>query len=195
MHSFHTPLPHAPRNSGGVQHSTSGERRRTAGFTLLEILLAVTILALLASVLIGGATQALSDKPTTPDEVFWSAVEEARKLALKSERDVTLVFADERDQGKNFIITNGSTVSRFNVPFPGDLEVTFLRQQRGNLMLIGGTVVETNPVKAVTFYPDGGCTAFRVQFFQNGATRMEAIDQWTCARVLSEQDSKNGGTP
>src|SRR5690242_7037360 len=78
--------------------------RRARGFTLLEILLAIAIIALVGTVLIGGSTRLLSDKPVTPHEIFWKAVQEARKTALKSEHEVRLRFDSDR---KQFVILDG----------------------------------------------------------------------------------------
>jgi prepilin-type N-terminal cleavage/methylation domain-containing protein len=54
-----------------------------AGFTLLEILLALAVIGLLSAVLIGGSARLLATKPLTPDDVFWKAVAQARKDALE----------------------------------------------------------------------------------------------------------------
>lgn len=97
-------------------------------------------MGLLAGVLVGGATQLLNDKPRTPDEVFWSTVEEARKLALKSGQDVAMTFVDDREQGKGFALANGSAAKLFSIPQAGDLEVTFLSQQKG-----GSSGISTSP--------------------------------------------------
>jgi general secretion pathway protein H len=58
-------------------------------------------------------------------------------------------------------------------------------------VLIGGTVVETEPLAAVTFYNDGTCTPFRVQLRANGAAHILSIDPWTCAPVLSKSDASS----
>ncbi len=147
-------------------------------------------MGIMAAVLIGTGSRVMSEKPVSPDEVFWAAVQEARKMALKSQRDVALRFADDKDKGKQFSITNGETTKDFPVPKAGDLEVTFLvPQPGGNLIMIAGTAIETQKIPAVVFYGDGTCTAFRTQFFRDGATHIVAIDQWTCAPVLTADDA------
>jgi type II secretion system protein H len=176
--------------------SNSRPQRRTAGFTLLEILLVLAIMGLMASVLIGGAVSLLSDKPVSAEEVFWKAVQEARKAALKSEHDVTLKFVGTaQDKVKEFVITNGDATSEFPIASPGDLEVSFLVAQKGGaVIMVAGTVIETATIPAVTFYPDGTCTAFRTQFVKNGGSHTVAIDPWTCAPVLTPADA-NGNSP
>ena len=97
-----------------------------------------------------------------------------------------MTFVDDREQGKGFALANGSATKLFSIPQAGDLEVTFLSQQKGgNMIMIAGTVLETQPVKAVTFYPDGTCSPFRIQFYRKGDVHIDSIDPWTCARLLA----------
>lgn len=152
-------------------------------------------MALLASVLVSGAAALLNDKPTSPDEVFWNAVEEARKMALKGNQDVSMTFFSDREQGKGFLVTDGSQSKQLPIPNPGDLEVSFLSQRKGgSLIMIAGTVLESQPLKSVTFYADGTCTPFRIQFYRGGAAHIDAIDPWTCARLLTPLENA-GRTP
>ena len=53
----------------------AGGRR---GFTLLEVLVTLALIALLTGVLVVGVSRLLGDRPKTPDELFWGAVEAAR---------------------------------------------------------------------------------------------------------------------
>ena len=162
------------------------------GFTLLEVLLSLAIIALIGSVLIGGSAQLLNDKPVSADDVFWKAVQEARKTALNSGREVRLTFLDDKDKdkGKAFIVDDGMAKQQFPVATgPTDnLEVTFLSTQKStNSILVGGVLLETQATR-VKFYPDGTCTPFRTQFFRNGAQHILSIDPWTCAPVLTPPD-------
>ncbi len=153
----------------------------------------LALIGLLASVLVGGAAQLLNNRPKSADEVFWASVEEARKMALKSGEDVTMKYVDDKDSGKAFVLTNGPATKVFAIPQAGDLEVSFLSQQKGGpMIMVAGTVIETKKVDAVSFYGDGTCSAFRVQFFRNGATHIASIDPWTCAPVLTTADANNG---
>jgi general secretion pathway protein H len=159
------------------------------------VLLVLALIGLLSAVLIGGGAQLLNRKPMSADEIFWASVQEARKTALKQEADVTLKFVDDKDRGKTFVITGAEGAKTMPVPNPGDLEVTFLSAQKGgNMIMIAGTVIETTKMESVTFYADGTCTPFRVQFFRNGATHTTAVDPWTCAPVLTAADA-SGARP
>jgi general secretion pathway protein H len=201
-----------------VRASRQGPARRRlggAGFTLLEILLAIAIIALIGTVLIGGSANLLSEQPATPDEVFDKAVQEARKRALKSEKEVRLVFKKDGDTKRFALVDsaappppadgfvgaapdpNAGVLAEFPVPNPGDLDVTFLPsgQKGGNSILIGGLAVETTTVPFATFYTDGTCTPFRAQFVKNGATHTIGIDPWTCAPVLKPLDANGQPLP
>lgn len=184
-------------------------RTRQAGFTLLEVLLAIAILVLLGSVLIGGGAHLLSDRPVTVQEVFWKAVQEARKAALKAEHDIRLKYDKEK---RRFLIVDGLAPARLaadgftkeeaalkEFPIPtastaqagsSDLDISFLAATKsGPAILIGGVLLESQPVPYVTFYSDGTCSAFRLQIMRSGNVSMLAIDPWTCAPVLSPTDA------
>jgi general secretion pathway protein H len=166
-------------------------RRRPAAFTLLELMLALGIIALVGVVFIGGSAQMLNDRPVSADDVFWKAVQEARKQALKSGNEFRITFVDERDKGKRFVVSDGTAPRDFPLPATvgPDFTVTFLTTQKGaSAVLIAGQMVETQTVPAVIFYGDGTCTAFRAQFQRGGNTHLIAIDPWTCAPVLTPPD-------
>lgn len=174
------------------------------GFTLLEVLLSIAIIALLAGVLVGGSAQLLSEQPVTVDDVFWKAVRETRKAALKAEHEMRLRYDPEK---KHFLLIDGlapSTLAedgftREETPlktFPvssatsADLSIEFLgaSSKGGNVILVGGVMLESQPIKFVTFYSDGTCTPFRLQVARNGGAHVLAIDPWTCAPVLAASD-------
>lgn len=180
--------------------------RASRGFTLLEILLVIAIIALIGTVLIGGAANLLTERPATADDVFEKTVQECRKLALKSEKDVRLVFKKDGDTKRFAIVDsaappvdpnnlnpvpepNAGVLAEYPIPNAGDLDVSFLTTQKGgNMILLGGVAVETTTLSSVTFYTDGTCTPFRAQFVKHGATHTTAIDPWTCAQVLTPPD-------
>jgi prepilin-type N-terminal cleavage/methylation domain-containing protein len=174
------------------------------GFTMLEVLLALAILALLAAALVGGAARLLDDRPASAEDVFWKAVQEARKIALTSEHEIRLKFDRQK---KAFVLIDSMAVpvlgddgiTRQDVPLrelpvppqaATDLSVDFLAATKGgNVVIIAGMVLESQPIPYVTFYPDGTCTAFRVQLARASGVSTLAIDPWTCAPVLAPPQS------
>lgn len=167
------------------------------------MLLAIAIIALIAGVLVGGSARLLNEQPISADEVFWKTVQEARKAALKTEHDIRMKFDKEK---KSFVILDGNAppalaadgFTREEVPlktFPvlsagSDLTVEFLgaSAKGASLILVGGVAIESQPIKFVTFYSDGTCSAFRVQIMRAGAAHYLSIDPWTCAEVLKVSD-------
>jgi len=180
-------------------------RHRRRGFTLLEVLLSIALIALLAGVLVGLSSRLTTDQPATVSDVFWLAVREARKAALKSEHEIRLRFDKEK---KQFLLIDGIApatlaadgITRIETPrktFPvppvvsADLAVDFLApapKGGGNAILVGGVLIEAQTIPYVSFYADGTCRPFRAQFVRGGATSMLAIDPWTCAPVLTPRD-------
>lgn len=167
-------------------------RASRRGFTLLEMLLTLALIALLAGALIGGSSALLAEKPPSAHDVFWSTVRTARKTALNAEQDLNLRY-DEKTKAFQLTPPDGG-VQSFLIPVAGsgnDLIVEFLAAQKtGGSILLGGTVVETEPLSGgVTFYADGTCTPFRLQIRVNGGAHIIAIDPWTCSPVLAPPKS------
>lgn len=162
------------------------------GFTLLEILLALGLLALLGTLLIGASSRVLSSKTVSTDELFWKACSEARRLALQSGHEVRLGFADDRDKGRRFTVDDGLGAREFPVTAAGEIAVNFLSGQKvvGSSVIMAGQVIETQALPFVMFYGDGTCTAFRVQIRAGVNAHILSIDPWTCAPVLPAEGGK-----
>lgn len=163
----------------------AGDRSRAA-FTLLEILLAVALLGLLSAALVGGASYLLDSRPRTPTEIFWTAVRETRREALTGEREVRLSF-DEKE--KQFVADDGRAPKTYPVAGPRSLTISFLPAvaSPSSARLIGGSLFESEAIPAVTFYPDGTCSPFRLQIRSTGEPTVLEIDPWTCAPALKEK--------
>jgi general secretion pathway protein H len=165
--------------------SETGEAR---GFTLLEILLALALIALLATVFVGASSALLSDKPRSLDDQFWKLCATARQSALESQRDLLVGFDGKT---RSFVLNDGGAIRTIPVTGPPDLVVEFFPADRdASTMLIGGMVVQTSPIPNVTFYADGTCTPFRVQLRTSGGAHVLDLDPWTCAPVLPPVDAK-----
>lgn len=188
----------------------SPNRASVAGFTLLEVLLAIAIIALIAGVLIGGSVHLLTGEPATLEEVFWKSVQESRKRALKAEHEMRLKFDAQK---KQFLIVDGLAPTRLaadgvtkeEVPlkvFPvppasaSDVSVDLLSAGKtGAMVLIGGVLMESESLRFVTFYPDGTCSPFRLQIARPAGAYTLNVDPWTCAPMLTPADPFAPGTP
>lgn len=166
--------------------------RRPRGFTLLEILLALALIGLLSAALVSGAIRLTDAQPRRPEDVFWAASNAARRAAVQSEHEVSLAYESKE---KRFVVR---TAAGGSVPFPipsakRDLSVDLLQgqvQRGAGSVLIGGQLVDTRTIPSATYYPDGTCTPFRVQFHTDGPAVVLAIDPWTCAPVLEREEQK-----
>ena len=156
-----------------------------AGFTLLEVLVTIALIALLTGVLVVGTSRLLGDRLKTPDELFWLAAAAARKQALLQNQSVRLSLDAK---SREFILTSSAAETR--MPFvPTQLaEIEFLPPKSPSTyaaILIAGELVETRTQPFVTFYGDGTCSPFRVQLKGRTQTRVLEIDPWTCAPMLA----------
>jgi general secretion pathway protein H len=157
------------------------------GFTLLEILLVLALVGLIGALLTAGVARVFSSDHPAPEDVFWQACRSAQKLASLSEHEVSLSFDAK---GKQLVWGNGQeTDTAVFDTAGGEVGVQFLQSPKGgSRILIAGQVVETQELPRVIFYPDGTCTAFRVQFRVGANAWRLAIDPWTCAPVLERTE-------
>lgn len=162
-------------------------QRGTGGaFTLVEVLVVLALIGLLSTLLVGGSISLLRSQAKSPTDIFWQACLQARRTALLSGRDVRMSFDDK---AKAFTIDDGQSTTSIPIPrAAADLKVSFIpadgASEGSSLTLIGGALVSTESLPAVTFFHDGICTPFQVQFFIAGAAHTEAVDPWTCYPML-----------
>jgi general secretion pathway protein H len=168
-------------------HPRFSPEAKTCGFTLVEIMLVLALVGLISAMLAAGVARVFNDDHPTPDDVFWQACRSAERLATLGEREVSLSFDAN---GRKFVWSDGQDTKEAALdPAGGAVSVQFLQAQTGgNVILIAGQLVETQEVPRVTFYPDGTCTAFRVQFRAGSKTWQLAIDPWTCAPVIEKKE-------
>jgi prepilin-type N-terminal cleavage/methylation domain-containing protein len=162
--------------------SATGE---PGGFTLIEILLALALVGLLSWIFVGGSTALLANQDSSPDDQFWKAVGVARKAALESQQDVLLAYDPK---AKGFVLTSAAgSKTAIAVTGADDLAIDFhpAASDSSSSVLIGGTLVDTTPLGAVTFYSDGTCTNFRAQVRTKAGAHLLAVDPWTCAPMLT----------
>ncbi len=162
---------------------------RGGGFTLLEIIVVIALMGALATVLAVGASTLLSDRDETPEEVFWYAVNEARKFALQYEVDLTLSFDNEEQV---FIAATDLGTREVPLPSAEPFTLEFLGVTKGEqTILIGGRLTEVNLLASVEFFRDGTCSPFRARLEEEGEQPVILeIDPWTCAPILRDEERR-----
>ena len=155
--------------------------RHRHAFTLVEVLVVVALLGILSTVFISNAADLFRAKELRADDAFWQAVTASRQLALESNQIVVLQYDEEKHQLK----WAGETVAGSTLAYPGK-QLQFLATNAQGFILLGGQLTETDPLKFVRFFPDGGCDGFRAQVVDKTDKRMVlAVDQWTCAPIVT----------
>jgi len=153
----------------------------------------LALIGLITSVLVVGANALFAEDAATPEDVFWQAVNAARKQALLSGRDVRLTYVPaERETPAALAIQGVGVADTF--PFSGksDVKIDFLSLAKArSAILVGGQMLETNTMPAVTFFGDGTCMPFRAQIrVGTNPARTLMIDPWTCAAVLPKEEQR-----
>jgi prepilin-type N-terminal cleavage/methylation domain-containing protein len=160
--------------------------RRPAGFTLVEILLVLAVIALVSALVLpglGGIFRALDN--AAPDQILWDAVTAARGQALSSNREVWLRF----DREKRMLAWTDGLETKSKA-WPADVTLQLLQPKEGAMVLIGGQLSETQEIGGVRFYPDGTCDRFRAQIRAGAGSspaQVIGVDPWTCARVINTE--------
>src|SRR5882757_4199684 len=157
-------------------------RSRVAAFTLVEVILVLALLVLIIAVLLPAAGSLLRGAHgETAEETALAVLQDARRQAVLSGREVALRYAPAEHA---LVWTDGEHDGR-RVFEDAAVAVEFLRPSAGAILL-GGQLVETDPVDEMTFYADGSCDMIRLQLrAADAAPRVIPIDPWTCAPVLA----------
>jgi hypothetical protein len=148
----------------------------------VELVLVLALFILFIAVLIPAAGALFRGaQHEAPEETALEVLQDARRLAVLNGHEVRLVFEPETHR---FVWTDGTQEEHRAVADAG-LAVDFLRPREGAAILLGGQLVETNPVRQLEFYADGTCDPVRLQLRgTDTAPRVVPIDPWTCAPVL-----------
>ena len=156
------------REAGGLATSKpSGED----GFTLLEIVVVLALIALVSALLIGGSGALLRAVGREDVEnTALSAMASARHGAVLAGRTLELRVDD-----KTRVLDWG--VGR--VTLAGEDTVRLLPPLKISSLLIGGRLQE-EPVARVRFYADGTCDPFRLEIVRGPTSHLLLIDPWTC---------------
>jgi len=142
----------------------------------------LALLVLITSVLLPAAGSLLrGSRGEAAEETVLAVLQDARRQAVLSGRDVALHYEPPENA---LAWTDGVQAGR-RVFEEGHVTVEFLRPS-GGAVLLGGQLVEADPVAEMKFYADGSCDLIRLQLrTADGAPRVIPIDPWTCAPVLA----------
>jgi prepilin-type N-terminal cleavage/methylation domain-containing protein len=156
------------------------------GFTLLEILLVLLLIALLGTVLIGGAVSLLdANKEQDPETALLALFQKMRGRAVETGQIIEVVQLPD-DQGFLW----GTDEVEVLPLREGGPRVRVIKAEFGRASLIGGQI-EEYPLERMRFYPDGSCDPARVQIRLKDARRVLVIDPWTAAPLPA---GTGGGT-
>lgn len=161
----------------------TGFSRRTTGpraFTLLEVILAIALLGIVATLFITGGSEMFRARERTLVDVFWSAVQAARLQAVQEDTMVTMRF----DEKGRRIVWRSANNEVHATDWPGRT-LEFLSPESRDSVLIGGQQVGTGRLVAVRFYADGTTDRFRAQLTDaSGQVSRLELDPWTAAPVV-----------
>lgn len=168
--------------------SATGKRSR-AGFTILEILLVLFLIAAIGTLFVVNIDSALRDQEeATVERAFWDASHEGRLQALYKRQPVVLRYDvesavfDLSSRGASIATFPAAAVTGEGTP----ITVQFVQERPSSeLVLIRGRLVDTQPIEEVVFYPDGSCTSSWVELHYGSETRQIRIDPWTGAEMLT----------
>lgn len=157
------------------------------GFTLVEVLLVLAMLALFATLLLPGVNSMLAQMDERgPQQLLGESILAARLEALETGRTVELRYDAETRQ-----FSWGAVDTRAEA-LPVGSVVELFPVETGASILLGGELTEVqDPLRRVRFFPDGTCEPFRIRFTEPGAKpRFLLVDPWTCA--VSPAPAKGG---
>lgn len=162
--------------------------RRSAGFTLIEVILTVALIAMLGTMFVVniGSLLRRSELETLQVE-FWRAVDDARVNAVFRQTAYYLTY-DEK--ARAFVVDSGADKRRFEVDTAGlgrDVEIEVAFQEvapENSYVLIRGELVTTRDIDHVGFFPDGTCSPFTVSLRIDDFESRFQIDPWTGAQLV-----------
>lgn len=164
-----------------------------AGFTLIEVLLTVSLIALLSTLFVLNVGSLLRDgELETMENEYWRAVDAARTKSVFTQKPY---FIEWDEGGQAFVVTSTDDVERFEVDTSafGDVEVDVFFEEvapENSYVLIRGELVGKREIATVGFFPDGTCSPYTVTLkIADFETRFQ-MDPWTGARLVDPSDDE-----
>ena len=154
---------------------------RRRGFTLAEVLLVIALMALLAGVLILGASGLMSGEKDDPEAALLALLQKVRREAV--ERDTVIELRIDAEHDTYAWGDRDDQVAA--LPASEKVRVRLLAPKSLGAVLIGGEA-EEHPLDRLRIRPDGTCDQARLEVRRNGARRLYDIDPLTCAPLPGE---------
>ncbi len=152
--------------------------RATKGFTLIELTVALVVLALLAAVTVP-SMQKFSSSMRYHDAVrhLVLSAREAKRKARVTGKPVDLLIDTDR---KRYLLSVDAGITDLEhgaTPLPSELnlEVTYARE-----------VSPANGIAAIRFYPEGGATGGEISLQRPSGSGVRLVVDWLMAGVAQE---------
>jgi len=157
--------------------TTTGQRARRGGFTLLEVLLALGLAALVAALWVSGAAGLLrSGRDGDPEDALLALLQRLRREAVTRGETVELIPIDD---DRTFTWGPGPDESLV-LPEAAGTRVRLIEPDATGLALLGG-VPEARPLARFRLHPDGTGDRARLEVARDGRVRRLTLDPLTCA--------------
>lgn len=170
-------------------------RDASRGFTLIEVILTVSLIALLASLFVVNIVSLLRDgELETLENEYWRAVDAARTGAVFTQQPH---FIEWDERGKAFVVRNADETRRFDVDTSnfGDLAIDIRFEEvapENSYVLIRGQLVSKREIAQVGFYPDGTCSPYIVSMKIADFETQFQMDPWTGVQLVNPDDKRDG---
>lgn len=162
-----------------------------AGFTLIEVMLTIALIALLSTVFVYNISSLLRDTDIRSlENEYWRAVDAAKTKAVYGQKPYRVEWLPKETA---FVISSSGDTQRFEMDTSalGDVEVEVVFEEasaENSFILVDGQLVRQREVTDVTFYPDGTCTPFSVTLRIGDYMNQFKMDPWTGARLVESDD-------
>ena len=157
--------------------NTGVQVRAQRGFTLVEVLLVLGLMALLSGVLILGSASLMgTSAKDDPEEALLAVLQKIRREAVEHNTTIEVQIYEA-----GTVLTWGeSNEQTVTLPASETVQAKLLAPESLGAVLIGGQAEEKS-LEHFKVYPDGTCDLFRLDVRRKGARRVFAIDPMTCA--------------